>query len=130
MKKKITFVILALMVIATMSLHSFASNSQYIYTIENTTVIFDEATTLNEESRLHIANLLVNGDDGTTTYGLMCTLFGHKLESNMVSTITHCVEATDPRCLEETYLVDTCTRCDYATTERIGYGYITCCPVE
>ena len=35
------------------------------------------------------------------TYGLTCTLLGHKLESSVVDVITHKVSSTSPRCLKK-----------------------------
>ncbi|MBQ8015862.1 MAG: hypothetical protein IJ264_06740, partial [Clostridia bacterium] len=66
-------------------------------------------------------------NDGVTSYGLTCTLFGHKLESSVITTITHKAKATDPRCLEETYDTEACTRCDYANATLICSEYISCC---
>lgn len=68
-----------------------------------------------------------HGDDGAATYGLTCTLLGHKLEESCVTTITHKVRATSPRCLQRTYLYEACTRCDYESSEVISTLYIICC---
>lgn len=68
-----------------------------------------------------------HNDDVATTYGLTCTLFGHKLEKSIVSTITHKVSATSPRCLKKTYAYEACTRCDYENSELISTFYIVCC---
>lgn len=65
--------------------------------------------------------------DGDSTYGLTCTLFGHKLEGTIVSAITHKVSATAPRCLEKTYDYEACTRCDYESSDLINSSYIFCC---
>lgn len=61
------------------------------------------------------------------TYGLMCTLFGHKLESSTVQTITHNARTSAPRCLRKTYTVEICSRCDYSTKTLISSTYIYCC---
>lgn len=63
----------------------------------------------------------------TATYGLMCTLFGHKLESSTVQTITHKAASTAPRCLRKIYDVTACTRCDYSTKTLKSSQYIYCC---
>lgn len=68
-----------------------------------------------------------HNDDGAATYGLTCTLLGHKLEESCVTTITHKVRATQPRCLQRTYEYAACTRCDYETSEVISSEYIICC---
>ena len=46
------------------------------------------------------------------TYGLTCTLFGHKLEASTVTKVTHKARATAPRCLQKKYTYQSCTRCD------------------
>ena len=61
------------------------------------------------------------------TYGLMCTLFGHKLETSTASTVTHNARTTAPRCLKKTYTVETCSRCDYSTKTLKNSQYISCC---
>lgn len=63
----------------------------------------------------------------SSTYGLMCTLFGHKLETSTAHTVTHKVAASDPRCLKKTYTVESCTRCDYSTKTLKSSSYISCC---
>lgn len=66
-------------------------------------------------------------DYGTSTYGLTCTLLGHKIESTIVATVNHKVSATSPRCLKRTYEYEACTRCDYETSTLILSEYIVCC---
>ena len=66
-------------------------------------------------------------DNGVSTYGITCTLFGHKIESTAVSTITHKVSSTSPRCLKRTYNYEECTRCDYTNSTLILSEYIVCC---
>ena len=90
-----------------------------------------ENTTLSDEQQQAIAEKLVYGNvDNVQTYGLMCTLFGHKTEQNTVGVITHKVKTTSPRCKRELYLVTTCTRCDYQEQELTGTSYIVCCPID
>ncbi len=60
-------------------------------------------------------------------YGLVCTLFGHKLETSTAHTITHKASATAPRCLKNTYSVEACTRCDYTSKTLLSSKYISCC---
>ena len=66
-------------------------------------------------------------DDEAHTYGLMCTLFGHKLETNTANAITHKARATAPRCLKKTYNYSVCSRCDYTESTLINQQYISCC---
>lgn len=67
-----------------------------------------------------------DGEDAAT-YGLICTLFGHKIESSTAYTVTHKASATDPRCLQRYYSVETCTRCDYTSKTLLDSFYISCC---
>ena len=61
------------------------------------------------------------------TYGLTCTLFGHKIETSTVTKVTHKARATAPRCLQKKYTYESCTRCDYETSTLISSKYISCC---
>ena len=126
--KKTLLLIFTISLAFAMCFSSFASNDTYTYEYTNITIIFDEATPFSAEQRENIANKLVNGTDDTSTYGLMCTLFGHKYVEDVVTTITHCVSDTQPRCLEEDFEIGECSRCGDTYTNRISYRYITCCP--
>lgn len=66
-------------------------------------------------------------ESDSQTYGLTCTLLGHKLESTNATKITHKARTTAPRCLQKTYLYEACTRCDYETSTLISSKYISCC---
>ena len=69
----------------------------------NIEIIFEDET-LSEEFKAKATAYFLNGapeDDGATTYGLTCNLFGHKLESTQTTTITHKVRTTSPRCLKK-----------------------------
>lgn len=69
-----------------------------------------------------------NTDNGATTYGLICSVIGHKIDTSVVSVITHKARATAPRCLKKSYQHDVCTRCDdYETSTLIASTYINCC---
>ncbi len=91
-------------------------------------IIYDE---VSEETKEKIERYFANGepaeDDGITTYGLTCTLLGHKIQSTIVGTVNHKVRSTSPRCLEKTYEYEACTRCDYETSTLIDSEYIICC---
>lgn len=91
-------------------------------------IIVDE---VSEETKAKIERCFATGEpvtvNGTSTYGLTCTLLGHKTESSIVCTITHKVRTTSPRCVERTYSYEACTRCDYETSTLISTEYIVCC---
>lgn len=86
---------------------------------------------VSEETKEKIERYFANGEpaenDSTTTYGLTCTLFGHKIECTSISTINHKVSATSPRCLKKTYDYEECTRCDYEKAILVCKEYIVCC---
>ena len=91
-------------------------------------IIYDE---VSNETKEKIEKHFITGEpvtnDGTTTYGLTCTLLGHKLESTTVDVITHKVRSSAPRCVCKTYDYEACTRCDYETSELVRTEYIYCC---
>lgn len=133
MKKIVSvFMALILCVLSAALITSASENPTVVITTDDAeyTVEF-ENTNLSQEQREAVAHNLVFGKDDTVqTYGLMCTLFGHKTEVNSVSVITHKVKTTSPRCKREIYHVTTCTRCDYQEQELSGTSYISCCPVD
>lgn len=92
-------------------------------------IILDE--NVSAETKEKIEKYFANGeptiDNNATTYGITCTLLGHKLDPSSVSVITHKVRATAPRCERKTYLYQACTRCDYETSELIATENIYCC---
>lgn len=129
--KKLLAVILA--IASVFSLATFSASAEN--TDENTVIITKgdtdyifEAGVSDDLMNRYIYVIETEHDcDDTATYGLMCTLFGHKLESSVVSTLTHKASATDPRCLKRTYSVEACTRCDYTSQTLLGSTYISCC---
>ena len=101
-----------------------------IYQIKDVTIIFDSNSQLSVEQQAKIAQLLANPENGVAPANLICNIFGHKNQTEGVSTITHKVSATSPRCLEEMFTITICSRCDETTVERNAYYYITCCPED
>ena len=100
------------------------------YTVDGVTVVFDADSQFSVEQQEAIANLLVHPEYGTSTAGLMCTLFGHKNTSETAITITHKYNVESPRCLQENFVVTSCSRCGESTVERVSYKYISCCPED
>lgn len=85
---------------------------------------------ISEETKEEIIAFYTNGGEekeGVATYGITCTLLGHKTESSYVYKINHEVRTTAPRCLKKTYDYITCTRCDYSESVLISSEYIFCC---
>ena len=69
-----------------------------------------------------------NTEDGATTYGLVCSVIGHKIDTSVVSVVTHKVRSTAPRCVKKMYRHEVCTRCDdYEKSTLTSTTYINCC---
>lgn len=100
------------------------------YQIGDVTVVFSVDSQLSVEQQEKIAQQLVNPENGVSQANLICNIFGHKNTLEGVSTITHKVSATSPRCLEELFTITTCSRCNESTVERDAFYYITCCPKD
>ncbi len=129
MKKIIAFIMAVVSLFCMMSVSAGAQGvdeGTVTVTVNETVFIFDADTTEDFRERF-IANYFNGEDDGATTYGLTCTLFGHKIETTSVTAITHKVLSTSPRCRREIYDVDNCTRCDYNKSTLITSSYIVCC---
>ena len=85
---------------------------------------------ISEETKEKAIAFYINGGgetEGVATYGLTCTLLGHKTESTLVYKITHEVRTTAPRCLKKTYNYEACSRCDYENSTLLSSVYIDCC---
>ena len=129
MKKIIALILVVVSVFSTMSITAYAEESKenaVTVTVNEVEFIFDADTTEDFRNKF-IAHYFSHGDENASTYGLMCTLFGHKLESSIATTITHKARATDPRCLRERYETEVCTRCDYTNVTLLSREYISCC---
>ncbi len=99
-------------------------------TVDENTVIIIENENISEETKAKIIAYYTNEEehnDDSSTYGLTCTLFGHKLETSKVYQINHKVRTTAPRCLKKTYDYGACTRCDYEESVLLTSIYISCC---
>lgn len=130
MKKIIALIMVVVSLFGVMSVSAGAegaSEDTVTVTVNETMFIFDADT--SEDFREKVIAHYFNGenDGAATTYGIMCTAFGHKTESSVVFAVTHKVRDTSPRCRQEIYEVTTCSRCDYLKSEKIDSKYIVCC---
>ena len=130
--KHIFAVFLILTITASFCLHISAnSTSANVITINDIEIIFTPNTTLTNEQKQFVAQHFVDNNSNIQTYGLICNLFGHKTTTEYVTTITHCVRDTVPRCLDEEWELIICSRCESIIEEtRIAYSYRNCCPVD
>ena len=129
--RRVTIVLFTVILIISATLNISADEiTGNTYQIDNVTVIFDADSQLSAEQQEVIAQLLVNSEYGVSQANLICNLFGHKNNLEGVTTITHKVLPDSPRCLEENFIITTCSRCKESTVERASYYYITCCPED
>jgi len=132
MKKEKKYISLILVIIM---LFAVTINCSAAVAADNVTVVFENESVLSEERKEYLTNLVMHyhiygsfNDDLTSTYGLMCTLFGHDEIYDSVSTIEHKVSDTQPRCYRTDYEVITCSRCDYESITPVDSYYYPCCP--
>ena len=126
--KKIIALVLAMIFTMSFYVSVSAANVENTYIYGDFEIVFVENSSFSDEMKQHVADYIVNGDDGATTYNLLCTLFGHKETVEAVTTISHKLRATHPRCLRQTWQVTGCTRCEEALgMVLISETYITCC---
>ena len=132
---KIAKIMLAIICCIAFSL-SFSANtiieSEFHYQEEGITVIFDSDSALSFEQKKFIADKIVLGEtieDGLSTYSL-CWLTGHDIIEEMISVVEHKVNVTAPRCKQETYIVESCEKCDHMEYRLISTTWILCCPEE
>ena len=105
------------------------ANATHKETHEHIEIIIENED-ISDETKEKIMEFYTSGGEekeGVATYGLTCTLLGHKLETSIVNKITHKARTTAPRCLKKTYSYSTCTRCDYEESTFISSKYIACC---
>lgn len=129
--KKIIALTFAMILTLSFCMSVSASNIESTYMYGDLEIVFAEDSAFSDEMKEVIVGYIINGDDGATTYNLLCTLFGHKETVELVGTISHKVDPKDPRCLRQTWEVTGCTRCEEALgMELLGETYITCCPED
>ena len=128
MKRIIALILVAVSLFSVISISVYAEGTEentITVTVNDVEFVFDADTT--EDFRHKFIAHYFDHNNGASAYGLTCTLFGHKIESSVVTAVTHKALSTSPRCLRETYNVETCSRCDYTNKTMISSAYIVCC---
>ena len=133
---KITKIMLAIICCIAFSL-SFSANviseSEIYYQAEDLTVVFAENSIFSAEQKQFIADKIVSSepivDDGVSTYA-WCWLTGHDIVVEGVTVIEHKVSPDNPRCRENVYDVESCTKCDHMEYTLIYSEMTLCCPEE
>ena len=127
--KKLLSILLTIICVLSLTLVSSASNSLgNAFTIESTTVSFSTNSVFSYEEQQALAQRIVSKEmTESTTYNLLCTMFGHKTTTESITVIEHCVNSSKPRCLQSLQEVTACSRCDYVDIVEISSIYIYCC---
>lgn len=133
--KKIISVAISFILISVFTVSVFASDAAdnvYTYCEKGVeyTVDFSDSSFSEDKHDAIAQKLLGLADNEVQTYGLMCTIFGHKYETSEVSVITHKVYKYSPRCQDVAYDVSVCTRCDHQEQKLLMTSYIVCCPED
>ncbi len=126
---------LALLMVLAISVSLFviptsAAETENVNNHDHIEIYFEDENLSEEFKAKATAYFLNNGEnaeDESATYGLTCTLFGHKIKTTTTHIYTHKVKATSPRCIRETYAYDKCERCDYENSVLLSTVYISCC---
>lgn len=127
--KKIKIVLSAILVSLVLFVNASGTNSEtrvIEYADEGITVVFESAAYNDEVQYKQIADRIVYGEEYPVKIISWCWLFGHDIQSSTVSVVTHNVSPVSPKCLRQTYSVDTCSKCDYYSEELISSVYIIC----
>lgn len=125
--KKIIITALMLLLCITMPITAYANDFfGNAYEIDNTTIQFASDSVFTEEEQLKIVNKFITDESEIAPINIMCSIFGHKYTSEIVTTVTHEVRTSSPRCLREKFNVSVCSRCGYTKTEHISSEYINC----
>ena len=123
MKKFIIIAIISILVISCLSMFCYASfNNSYTF-YYNDREITIEGNSLNQFRAQRIADYIAYGSIPTEEIGLgdemnsslLCIIFGHSIETYSATEVIHNVYTTSPKCVENYYSVEYCTResCDY-----------------
>ena len=131
MKKTIAsllFIVIFTFTVVTVSANE-TTTDQYHFDEIGVDITFEEGNSLTEEQKARIAEILAYDLTPVETRA-WCWLTGHDKVVHAVRKVTHKVRDLSPRCLEETYNITTCNKCNYYEEELIAQHYDFCCPEE
>lgn len=121
--KILSLVMAIAMMFSVLQMPAFAEEADYAE--GEVTYIFEEGISEEMKERI-IAHFIGEESPSSSTYSL-CDLLGHKIEYTTSTRVTHKARTTAPRCLQQVYIVEVCTRCDYTTSYLDSQEYIYCC---
>lgn len=128
LSKILSLVLAVALVFSAFQIFAFAAEEEACCGSDITVIVQNDVSP-EVEAKIHA---YFHGEEAETAAsgarGLICDLFGHKIETGTTSTITHKVRTTAPRCLETYYNYEICSRCDeYSVMTKTGSVYIPCC---
>ena len=126
--KKLLVSMLTIILSFTLILTTSASGN--IYNLDGITIEFSDNSSFTPATQAAIVQMIINDQEisSTTTYNLLCTLFGHKESTESFIIIEHCVSNTAPRCLQSLQDITAYTRCETVLDIVVlSQGYIFCC---
>lgn len=130
MRKLISMVIILSIMATLFCTEAFAveESPKFNYTVNGVeyTVVFRE-TVLSVQEQERIAKFIVGVEPDNTEAHSSNTCTSHSLTTSTLNVIAHKVNSTSPRCRKDTYLVNSCTKCDYYTKKLLYSKYIVCC---
>ncbi|MBQ3230446.1 MAG: hypothetical protein IJB49_05445 [Clostridia bacterium] len=133
MKKIISILICAFILMSATAFSASSDNGVYEYEIDGTeyTVRFADSNVPAEKQELIARKLVGIDDESVQSRGLGCILFGHDYVYTSTSVVTHKVRSSSPRCRRDNYDITYCEDCDdYYEETLTSSTYIVCCPVE
>ena len=134
MKKAISLIMSLCLVLSAVTVGSLASDAPtniFYYENNKEIQIYDDGIELDKMQ--YIADYIAGANENdvnseTTPYGILC-IFGHSLKTTYATETTHNVYSTSPKCVENTYKVEYCTRssCDYISKELVDSYRTSAC---
>ena len=128
--KRVIVCIMTVVFVLSFTANIWASESKIrTYSVGDVTVTFDDDCSFSNETCERIAYSLAYGNEfeSVQTYNLWCTLFGHDYNVTGLYVVNHKVYSAQPRCVEETYKVSVCSRCEHTVKNLTSSRRINCC---
>ena len=128
MKKIISTILLITVIAVFFASYISGTDSSMIYTYTDGDIeIIIEHSGLTDEQLDSIVSLFIENDSNSVaSMGLMCTLFGHKMDYVVTTVIEHNYYSTAPHCRKAVYEVGECTRCGTTETTLIQETPLSC----
>ena len=127
--KQIIIVFTTVLLLMSLITNAYAEG-EYVYnfTINGIEICVKSQTYLNENEAYEIALSMFNDEGNNPGKGAWCTINGHTMHQSSLITTQHKYYSNDPRCLQKTFLVNTCSVCGYQESTLISSVRIHCCP--